>query len=132
MGWVNEMEGKKKILVIEDEPIICRVCVKTLTASGYDVDIANNGLVGMEMADKQSYDLYFSDVRTPAMNGIQFYHYLIKKNPQLAKKIVFTTGDVMSPDVKTFLGEIKNPFLPKPFTPDELRKIVNDTIAKIT
>ncbi len=122
---------KKTILVIEDEPIICRVCVKTLTASGYDVEIANNGLIGMEMANKKKYDLYFSDVRTPAMNGIQFYHYLIERDPQLARRVIFTTGDVMSPDVKTFLGEIKNPYLPKPFTPDDLRKIVTDTFASL-
>jgi CheY-like chemotaxis protein len=122
---------KQKILVIEDEPIICKVCVKTLTASGYEVDIANNGLIGMEKANNKSYDLYFSDVRTPAMNGIQFYHFLVGKNPHLARRVIFTTGDVMSPDVKNFLSKIKNPYLPKPFTPDDLRKIVSETLVKL-
>ena len=73
--------NKKRILAIDDEPIIIRVSVKVLSAEGFDVDVACNGLVAKEMAGINEYDLYLSDIRTPAMNGMQFYEYLRQAQP---------------------------------------------------
>jgi DNA-binding NtrC family response regulator len=120
--------GRKKILVIEDEPIISRVCVKTLLNDGFEVDIASNGLVAMDMANSRVYDLYVSDIRTPKMNGIEFYQHLISKNSKLADRVILTTGDVLSSDVRDFLKDTNMPFLPKPFTPDELRAVVRKVL----
>ena len=125
---VSKSTGKKRILVIEDEPIISRVCVKTLLNDGYEVDIADNGQVAMDMLDKSTYDLYISDIRTPKMNGIEFYNYLVSKNSDLADSVIFTTGDVLSSDVREFLKDTTTPFLPKPFTPEELRKTVRKVL----
>lgn len=121
-----------KILVIEDEPFIGRVCTKTLTAEGFEVDVASNGLIALEMFGKKKYDLIFSDVRTPEMNGIEFYKRIKQQNPAMANRVIFTSGDVMSPDVKEFMSTNQNPFLPKPFMPDELRAIVRQTLSNNT
>jgi CheY-like chemotaxis protein len=121
---------KKTVLLIEDEPIICRVCVKTLTASGLEVDVASNGLVAADKAGKTAYDLYISDIRTPAMNGMEFYHHLKESQPEAANRVIFTTGDVLNREVKAFLQENGRFFLAKPFTPDDLRKVVGRAIAE--
>jgi CheY-like chemotaxis protein len=121
---------RQKILVIEDEPFICLVCKKTLATEGYEVDIAENGLTALEMLSKKQYDLIFSDVRTPKMNGIEFYRQIKKQDPSLAERIIFTSGDTMSPDVKDFQSKNQNPFLAKPFIPGELREIVKKTLNK--
>jgi CheY-like chemotaxis protein len=118
-----------KILVIEDEPFIGRVCVKTLSSEGFEVDVASNGLIALEMLVKKKYDLIFSDVRTPNMNGIEFYKHIKEQDPSLANRIIFTSGDIMSPDVKEFMSTNQNPFLAKPFMPDELRAIVRKAIS---
>jgi CheY-like chemotaxis protein len=125
---VTEKNGRK-ILVIEDEPFICRVCVRTLSAEGFEVDVAGNGLVALEMTGKKKYDLIFSDIRTPEMNGIEFFRRVKQQDPVLANHIIFTSGDVMSPDVKEFMSTNHNPFLPKPFMPEELRAIVRKTMG---
>jgi CheY-like chemotaxis protein len=122
--------NKQKILVIEDEPFICLVCEKTLASEGYEVDIAENGLMALELTSKKNYDLIFSDVRTPKMNGIEFYRQIKQQDPGLAERIIFTSGDVMSPDVKDFLSKNQNQFLAKPFMPRELREIVKKTLSK--
>ena len=114
----------KRALIIEDEPMIALVCMKTLVAEGFEVDIASNGQIAMEMADKKEYDLYFSDIRTPGMNGIDFFNYLKSKYPQLTDRVIFTTGDILNNKVTKFLEDSAVPFLPKPFTPDELRILV--------
>lgn len=61
-------ETKRRVLVIEDEPLIGRVCMKTLSALGFEVDVATDGLRALEMARREAYDLYLCDIRTPRMN----------------------------------------------------------------
>ena len=120
-------EGKK-ILVVEDEPVISRVCAKTLTRLGFEVDVATNGLIAKDMAARKVYDLVFSDIRTPEVNGVEFYQHLKEEQPELADRVIFTTGDVMGIEVKAFLAELNNTFLPKPFTPDELKEAVREVL----
>jgi len=124
----NTSKKNKRAIVIKNEPVIGRVYRQTLVADGFDVDIAINGLIAKDMSDKNVYDLYVSDIRTPEMNGIDFYHYLKTERPELASRVIFTTGDVMSSDVKAFLDEYKGVFLPKPFTPDDLMKAVGSVL----
>jgi len=122
---------RRRALVVEDEPVISRLCQRILTAEGFDVDIAMNGLIAKKMADDKSYDLCVSDIRTPDMNGMQLYEYLEQEHPELARRVIFTTGDVMSGSIAQFVKETKRPFLPKPFTRDELKHAIRDAFAEI-
>jgi CheY-like chemotaxis protein len=117
--------------VVEDEPVISRLCQRILTAEGFDVDIAMNGLIAKKMADDKSYDLCLTDIRTPDMNGIELYEHLEQEHPELACRVIFTTGDVMSGYIAQSLEGNKRPFLPKPFTPDELKQVTRGVLAEI-
>jgi len=121
----------KKILVVEDEPAISQVCLRALTSEGFEVDIAVNGEVALDMLGKKVYDLFPIDIRTPVMNGKQLYQCIQEKHSKLIDRVIFTTGDVTSGDTQSFLGQSGRPFLPKPFTPDELRMIVRETLRQI-
>ena len=121
--------ASRTALVVEDEPLIARVCAKTLRTEGFNVDLAINGLMGCAMASKKSYDLFVADIRTPEMNGIAFYRHVAASRPDLAHRVIFTTGDVLSNEIRAFLDEIKPGFLPKPFTPSQLRAVVHETMA---
>lgn len=122
---------RRRALVVEDEPSISQICQRILMAQGFDVDIAMNGLIAKKMVDDRSYDLCLTDIRTPAMDGIQLYQYLEQEHPELARRVIFTTGDVMSGYIAQFLEGTKRPFLPKPFTPDELKQVIRDAFAGI-
>jgi len=121
----------KRVLVVEDEPAISDVCRRVLTGEGFEVDIAVNGKVAQGMIDEQQYDLCLIDIRTPAMNGIDLYQWLEEKHPKVANRVIFTTGDVMSGDIKDFLEQTSRPYLPKPFTPDEIRSIVRENLEEV-
>lgn len=121
----------KSVLVVEDEPGVARICVRTLTAEGFQVDIAVNGEVGLDMWRKKNYDLCVSDIRTPHMNGIELFQHIENENPEAVKKFIFTTGDVLSGNIKEFLEETGRPYLPKPFTPEELRAIVRKALVMV-
>jgi len=120
----------KRVLVAEDEPAIMALCQRVLTSEGFEVDIAAHGKVAQDMLDEKQYDLCLIDIRLPAMTGKELYQWLEKKYPQLASRVIFTTGDVMGGDTQIFLEQASRPLLPKPFTPDELKSIVRETLRQ--
>jgi CheY-like chemotaxis protein len=124
-----ESSSGKSILVVEDEPVIAKVCIRTLSAEGFQVDVAVNGKVALDILNARDYDLCITDIRTPSMNGMELYEHLVQNHPVMANRIIFTTGDVMSGNTKEFLEKSKRPYLPKPFTPDELRAIVKAALG---
>jgi CheY-like chemotaxis protein len=126
----NNTRGKS-VLIVEDEPGIARICLRTLTAEGFQVDVAVNGEIGLEMWRKNNYDLCISDIRTPQMNGIELYQQLEDENPEAVKTFIFTTGDVLSGSIKEFLDETGRLYLPKPFTPEDLRTIVRKALVMV-
>ena len=116
--------------MVEDEPAICRVCSLTLTGEGFEVDIAVNGSIADGMLGEKEYDLVLIDIRTPVMNGKQLYQSIVEKHPYLTDRVIFTTGDLLSEDTKSFLKQSERLFLPKPFTIDELRTIVRQVLRR--
>jgi CheY-like chemotaxis protein len=116
---VKSLSGKK-ILVVEDEPSISSICERVLTSEGCEVDIAVNGEIAQNMIESKGYDFCLIDIKTPAMNGKELYQWLAEKHTHLANGVVFTTGDVMDEDIQSLLKRTDRPFLPKPFTPDDL------------
>ncbi len=130
MNERDVINSKKKVLVVEDEPSISQVCQRVLTGEGFEVDIAVNGKVAQDMLDKRQYDLCLIDIRTPAMNGKELYQWLKEKHPQAANRVIFTSGDVMGDDTKGFLEKAARPFLPKPFTPGELRNVIREALKQ--
>ena len=122
----------RRILVVEDEPGICTLCRRVLTGEGFEVEIAVNGKVAQEViVDEAQYTLVLIDIRTPAMNGMELYQWLQEEHPALTEMVVFTSGSVMGGDTMAFVEQTGRPFLPKPFTPEELTAIVRETLKEI-
>ena len=83
------------------------------------------------MIEEKQYGLCLIDIRLPAMDGKELYQWLQERHPQLAKRNIFTMGDVMGGDTQIFLEQAARPFLPKPFTTDELRAIMRETLRQL-
>ena len=126
----TEVKGRS-VLVVEDEPCIASVCMRILMAEGFQVDIAVNGEVALDMWREKDYDLCISDIRTPRMNGIELYRQLEIERPEVVNRFIFTTGDTLNGNIKTFLEETGRPYLPKPFAPENLRAIVKTVFVAI-
>lgn len=120
----------ERILVVEDEPVISQVCARILSAEGFEVDIAINGQIAKDMVRKKRYALCLIDIRTPVMNGMELYQYLKEEYPELASRVLFTSGDVLSSSIAAFLREVNRPYLRKPFTPDELITAVREALKQ--
>jgi len=127
----NSRSGAKRILVVEDEPAICQVCLRVFTSEGFEVDSAANGNVAQDMLGEKDYDLCLIDIKTPVMDGKQLYQAIVGRHPKPAKGVIFITGDVMDGYTQRFLELAGRPYLLKPFTPDELRTIVKETLRQM-
>ncbi len=116
----------KRGLIVEDEPSIARMCTRALGLEGFEVDVASDGKAAQTRFTENGdvYDLCLIDIRTPGMNGIELYHHLQKSGSGMISRVIFTTGDIVNEEIKTFLEKTGRPFLPKPFTLDELRSII--------
>lgn len=127
----NTSAGAKRILVVEDEPAICDLCRRVLTGEGFKVDIAVNGKAAQDTIGERQYHLFLFDIRLPIIDGKELYLWLKEEHPQLADRVIFTTGSVIGKNTATFLRQTGRPWLPKPFTPDELKAIVKETLGEV-
>lgn len=118
-------------MIVEDEPLIGNMCQRILTREGFEVDIAVNGRLAQDMVEERQYHICLIDIRTPKMNGTELYQWLQKKYPRVANQVVFTTGSVLDEKTMTFIEQSGRPFLPKPFTPEELIAVVEEALKQI-
>jgi len=123
--------GAKRILVVEDEPAISDLCQRVLTGEGFEVDIAVNGKVAQDMLEEKQYDLCLFDIKLPTMNGKELYQWLQEKHQKQMNKVIFTSGSVLDGDIQSFLEQAGRPFLPKPFTPAQLKAIIRDALKEV-
>ena len=123
--------GVKRILVVEDEPEISKLCQRVLSDEGYEVDFAGDGKVAQDMIGKRQYSLFLIDLKLPLMNGRELYQWLKEEHSKQISKVIFTSGSVLGEDTQLFLDQTGRPFLPKPFAPDELKTIVTETLKEV-
>ncbi|GAI65142.1 unnamed protein product, partial [marine sediment metagenome] len=65
------------------------------------------------------------------MNGQELYQWLKEKHPKQISKVIFTSGSVLGEDTQLFIEQTGRPFLPKPFTPDDLKAIVRENLEEV-
>ena len=118
-----------RVLVVEDEPGIVELCQTVLEGDGHEVDVALNGEDALLMIERDDeYDLCLLDIRTPVMTGPELYQCVLLEHLRLANRVVFTSGDTTGGDTKEFLERAGRPFLPKPFTPNELMTVIREAL----
>lgn len=122
--------AKRTVLVVDDEPNIVALLQMVLTQDGYEVGTATNGQEALERIAARSYDLILSDMRMPGMDGRKLFDAVKKHNPALADRIVFVTGDTVSPDTQAFFEETGNRWLSKPFKIAQVVDTVNEVLEK--
>ena len=118
------------ILVLDDEPSIAEMLGEILTLLGHNPTLSHVPAHALELLGKRDFDLIISDFRMPGLNGQQFYDLATKKKPNLARRIIFLTGDVVNEETQAFLRSTGNPHLTKPFKLAKIRKIVTDVLQE--
>jgi signal transduction histidine kinase len=117
-----------RVLVVDDEPMVALAVRRTLEAL-HDVSTVNRAQDALDMLRAgERFDVIFCDVMMPNVTGIDFFHEVQELAPSEIDKIVFLTGGAFASQARQFLEEVPNLHLDKPFTPDELRKLVRTRV----
>ena len=114
------------ILVVDNEPNIRELISRYFESEFYAVDVAEDGQEAWQMIQNKKYDYTFLDLRLPGMSGQDLFQLIQGIGEQLPSKVIFITGDTMSPDTLDFIAHTGNPVITKPFSLDELLQTVRD------
>ncbi len=124
------MSKKPKILVVDDEINVCKSIASVLEDQGYEIDTALSGEEGLNKHNENQYDLIVADLMMPDITGIELLRRIKSRTPNV--QCIVVTG---YPSIKTAVEAIKHgafDYIPKPFTPDELRTLVNRALQYYT
>jgi len=113
----------KRILVVEDEPLIQGLLSDMLSADGHEVDAVGTGVAALEKIAERSYDLIISDLRMPELDGPGLYRAIESQHKALLPRMLFVTGSALDPGNEQFLEETRVPWLSKPFKMTDLHNL---------
>jgi DNA-binding NtrC family response regulator len=116
-----------RILVIDDESVICDACCLVLAEKGYRVDHCLTGNTGLLAIERDKYDLILLDVKLPDVDGMEILKSVREKGSEPVV-IVMTGYSTMSNALQAMkLGAAD--YLAKPFTDDQLVEAVEKSFA---
>ncbi|MBF0288042.1 MAG: response regulator [SAR324 cluster bacterium] len=123
------MEDKKKVLIVEDDPVIVISLEFLMEENGYAVFIAKTGEEALELAEKHEPDLILLDVMLPQRTGFEVCQILRAQDKFEKTKIVLLTAKGREVDIKKGLTLGADAYITKPFSTRDLVKTVHDILA---
>ncbi|MBE0432296.1 response regulator [candidate division WOR-3 bacterium] len=122
------MSSKFKILVVDDELPVCKSIASALASDEYAIETAMSAEQALEYQEKKHYDAIIADLMMPGMSGLDLLKKMQQRQPDTL--MIMITG---YPSIRTAVEAIKLgafDYLPKPFTPNDLRSIVSRALAR--
>ena len=117
-----------EMLVIDDDKAMRDACYQILSRLGFEVDLAADGRLGLNLMEKGSYDLILLDLVMPDQNGIEVLKQIKTLDP--AVQVIIITGHGTIPTAVETIKLGAFDFLSKPFTPDDFRQLVKRALEK--
>lgn len=116
-----------KILVVDDDPEMCRLLSDVLTEEGHAVETAANGHEALSRLSDQM-DLMITDLRLPEMKGLELMHQVRRHHPGLSVIIITAFGSIESAIEAMKRGAYD--YIPKPFKMSELALVVEKALGE--
>jgi PAS domain S-box-containing protein len=112
------------ILVVDDEPEVAQYVGEFLEHEGFTVTTATGARTALTLLESTEVDLIISDLSMPQMGGKQFWTKVRERQPDLARRIIFSTGDSSGKRSLAFLRSSGCAWIEKPFEPEELLRLI--------
>jgi len=113
---------KGRILIVDDEEIVLRSCLRVLRDDDYEIDTASDGLSALEKVNENTYDVLILDIKMPKMDGIEVLRRVKEARPDIDVIMITGLHDIGTAVQAMKLGALD--YLPKPFEPDQLKTLV--------
>ena len=115
LAAVHPVGDNLRILVVDDEASVRVSLQRYLASRGHEVETTASGLDALARLRATAYDAVIVDMRMPDLSGEQLFERLRGDDPAHAERVIFTTGDLVSDQMRRFLDGSGRPCVPKPF-----------------
>jgi DNA-binding response OmpR family regulator len=102
------------VLIVDDEPSICRALTIALSRAGYEAVAAHSGESAHELLQRSRFDVLVLDLRIPDVRGDVLFHLAVSLQPHLRTQTLFITGDVTE-RAQVLIDDCQCPLVRKPF-----------------
>lgn len=117
-----------KILVVDDERIVCAGCEKILDEAGYRVKTTLSAKKALEMLNEEPFDIVITDIKMPEMSGIELLERIRNEHPEITVIVITGYSTVETAVEAMKLGAFD--YLPKPFTSDQVTLVINKAMER--
>jgi CheY-like chemotaxis protein/glycine cleavage system H lipoate-binding protein/Ni,Fe-hydrogenase maturation factor len=124
------MPEVRKLLVVDDEPTVCRACGRIFSRQGFEVEESTDPREGLDWATQRDYSGILLDVKMPMMDGIQFLQRLRETKPEVP--VLIMTGYPSVPNAAAAIRLGASDYVTKPFTPEEITQAMRRTLSRRT
>ena len=124
----EKMDAHARILVIDDDAIIGRSFDRVLTKQGYEVNSVLSGEDGLKSLEDNDYDMVFTDIKMPGMDGLTVAEKIKNKCPWTPVVVITGFGTEENEAKASVLG--LDGFVQKPLTPEMIESIALKTLEK--
>jgi signal transduction histidine kinase/ActR/RegA family two-component response regulator len=118
------------ILVVDDELAIREMIRDALEQHKHVVDVVESGQAALDAIKKKTYDVILSDMKMPEMDGQELFSRISSDHPELVPRIIFTSGDTVSVETRSFFERSGRPYILKPFKITDLTDSVERLIPQ--
>jgi len=122
------MRSEANILVIDDEETMRDSCQQALSQQENKVEVAEDGVRGLAMLEKELFDLVILDLKMPGLSGMEVLKKIKESDPEAV--VIVITGYATVESAVEAMKRGAYDFIPKPFTPDSLRMIAKRALEK--
>jgi DNA-binding NtrC family response regulator len=123
------MERPLKILILDDEPIVCKRLQPALEKLGYEVESFTDSVEATRRIQETSYDIVITDLKMKEIDGMRFLEEVKSRHPKT--EVIVITGFATMETAKQSFQKGVFDVIAKPFKLGELQEVVNRAAAKI-
>lgn len=116
------------LLVVDDEPTICDAVKASLAREGLEIVTTTSSVAALEMLQAKPFDIVMSDLKMPEIDGFALFEHVQELAPETVFIIITAFGTIQS--AVDALRKGVYDYIPKPFTPEEVRIPVRRAIEK--
>lgn len=122
------MTALRKVLVVDDDPVVCKSFDRVLSNKGYAVITAASGEEALRKLNEEKYDIVYSDIRMPGMNGLEVAESVKARRPWTPVVIITGYGTDAAEARAKAAGVSR--FLHKPLSPEMIEGSARDVLAR--
>ena len=119
---------KARILIVDDEEIVVRSCLRILDDDRYEVESVSDGWEALRRIDENGFDILVLDIMMPRIDGLEVLQRVKERHPDVDVIMMTGLSQIQTAVRAMKLGAFD--YLSKPFDPDELKLIVDRALER--